>query len=59
MEKLGQIDRKWRRSARRDLATFPSCIGLRNADVAAILEEEKREGIKLEEALALAIQHGF
>ncbi|CAL9030539.1 unnamed protein product [Prunus brigantina] len=53
MEKLGQIDGKRRRSALHDLAVFPLCLDLHDADVVAILKEEKREGIKPEAALAL------
>ncbi|KAH0984952.1 hypothetical protein GBA52_012129 [Prunus armeniaca] len=59
MEKLGQIDGKRRRSAQRNLAAVPPCLGLCDTDVAAILKEEKREGVKTEEARALARQRGF
>ncbi|KAH0984634.1 hypothetical protein GBA52_011811 [Prunus armeniaca] len=59
MEKLGQIDGKRRRSAQRNLAAVPPCLGLRNTDVAAIFKEEKREGVKTEEARSLARRHGF
>ncbi|PQP98099.1 hypothetical protein Pyn_13860 [Prunus yedoensis var. nudiflora] len=59
MEKLGQIDGKRRRSAQCNLAVVPPCLGLRYAAVAAILKEEEREGVKPEEALALARRCDF